>query len=273
MSNENCISLIFQHSEEHFRFELHIKSMHLWAHFQAISRFLKAKILTPTILNPKLDNMSTNFAGKVIALTGGASGIGLETSKMLASRGATVCIADVQEKMLAQAVSAIESGGGKVSSQVVNVRDRKAVESWIASIVNQYGKLDGAVNLAGVIGKQIGIANVEDIDDAEWDFIMGVNTTGVMICMSAEIKAMTKGGKGGSIVNAASVAGVLGMEKNGAYIASKHAVVGLTRAAAKECGLRAIRVNAIAPYVSPIGFLLVDTQAKFNIGDQLIHRW
>jgi NAD(P)-dependent dehydrogenase (short-subunit alcohol dehydrogenase family) len=195
--------------------------------------------------------MSTNFKGKVIALTGGASGIGLETSKMLASRGAVVCIADVQEKMLTEAVSIIETAGGKASSQVVNVRDRKAVESWISSVVKEHGKIDGAVNLAGVVGKQIGVANVEDINDEEWDFIMGVNTTGVLICMSAEIKAMTKAGKGGSIVNAASVAGVLGMEKNGAYIASKHAVVGLTRAAAKECGERNIRVNAIAPYISP----------------------
>jgi NAD(P)-dependent dehydrogenase (short-subunit alcohol dehydrogenase family) len=195
--------------------------------------------------------MSTNFKGKVIALTGGASGIGLETSKMLAARGATVCIADVQEKMLGEAKSAIESAGGKVSSQVVNVRDRKAVDAWIASVVKDHGKLDGAVNLAGVIGKQIGIANVEDIDDDEWEFIMGVNTTGVMYCMRAEIKAMTAAGKGGSIVNAASIAGVMGMEKNGAYIASKHAVVGLTRASAKECGSRNIRVNCIAPYVSP----------------------
>lgn len=191
--------------------------------------------------------MSTKFEGKVIALTGGASGIGLETSKMLASRGATVCIADLQESALAAVVTSIEAAGGKASSTVLNVRDREAVEAWIESIISKYGKLDGAANLAGVIGKQIGIASIEDIEDDDWDFILGVNMNGVLNCMRAEIKALTKLGHGGSIVNAASVAGILGLEKNGAYIASKHAVVGLTRAAAKECGTRNIRVNAIAP--------------------------
>lgn len=191
--------------------------------------------------------MSTKFEGKVIALTGGGSGIGLETSKMLASRGATVCIADIQKGPLEAAAKDIESAGGKVTTTVLNVRDRKAVEDWIFSSVAKYGKLDGAVNLAGVIGKQIGIANIEDIEDDDWDFIMGVNTNGVLNCMRPEIKALTKGGNGGSIVNAASIAGIIGMEKNGAYIASKHAVVGLTRAAAKECGSRNIRVNCIAP--------------------------
>lgn len=191
--------------------------------------------------------MSTLFEGKTIAVTGGASGIGLETAKMLASRGANVAISDVQEAALASAVSFIKEAGGEATGTVVNVRDRKAVEAWVSSTVSKYGKLDGAVNLAGVIGKQIGIANVEDIDDDDWDFILGINLNGVLNCMRAEIKEMTKAGKGGSIVNAASIAGIKGMPKNGAYIASKHAVVGLTRAAAVECGGRSIRVNAIAP--------------------------
>ena len=121
------------------------------------------------------------------------------------------------------------------------------MESWINSTVEKHGKLDGAVNLAGVIGNQIGIANVEDIEDDDWDFILGVNLNGALNCMRAEIQALTKIGRRGSIVNAASIAGIKGLEKNGAYIASKHAVVGLTRASAKECGERRIRVNAIAP--------------------------
>jgi len=191
--------------------------------------------------------MSTLFEGKVIAVTGGASGIGLATAMMLASRGATVAIADVQESLLSAAAKDIESAGGKVTSTIVNVRDRAAVESWISDTVTKYGRLDGGVNLAGVIGKQIGISNIEDIEDVDWDFVLGVNLNGVLNCMRAEIKAMTQIGKGGSIVNAASIAGIMGMEKNGAYIASKHAVVGLTRAAAKEGGKRNIRVNAIAP--------------------------
>lgn len=166
---------------------------------------------------------------------------------MLASRGATVCIADLQEAALQTVVKDIEAAGGKVSSTVLNVRDGKAVNAWIDSIVTKYGRLDGAANLAGVIGKSIGIANLEDIEDEEFDFIMGVNLNGVNNCMRAELKALTKLDKGGSIVNAASIAGIIGLQKNAAYIASKHAVVGLTRAAAKECGSRNIRVNCIAP--------------------------
>jgi NAD(P)-dependent dehydrogenase (short-subunit alcohol dehydrogenase family) len=119
--------------------------------------------------------MSTNFEGKVMALTGGASEIGLETSKMLASRGAIVCIADLQENALLSSVKDIESAGEKAFSTVLNVRDRKAVESWIEYIVSKYGKLDGACNLAGVIGKHIGIADIEDIEGDEWDFIFRVN--------------------------------------------------------------------------------------------------
>ena len=193
--------------------------------------------------------MSNNLQGKIIALTGGASGIGLETSKILASRGAKVSIADLQDDMLKEAENAIETAGGTVTATVVDVRDRKQVEAWISKTVETYGKLDGAVNIAGVNGRQNGIANVEDIEDDDWDFVLGVNLIGVLNCMRAEINAMKEHG---SIVNASSVAGIIGMPKNGAYVASKHAVIGLTRVSAKELGERGIRVNAIAPYVFPV---------------------
>ncbi|RDW61571.1 NAD(P)-binding Rossmann-fold containing protein-9 [Coleophoma crateriformis] len=188
--------------------------------------------------------MSNNLQGKVIALTGGASGLGLAGSKMLAARGAKVSIADMQEGALQEAVKDIEAAGGIAMGTVVDVRDRKQVEDWISRTVEKYGKLDGAVNLAGVIGKQIGLANIEDIEDDDWKFIMDINLNGILNCMRAEIKAINDKG---SIVNASSIAGIIGMEKNGAYIASKHAVIGLTRASAKELGPRGIRVNAIAP--------------------------
>lgn len=98
--------------------------------------------------------MSTNFQGKVIALTGGASGIGLATAKMLASRGAILSLSDMNESLLASTSKDITAAGGDVSTTVLDVRDRKAVESWILGTVEKHGRLDGAVNLAGVIGKQ-----------------------------------------------------------------------------------------------------------------------
>lgn len=105
------------------------------------------------------------------------------------------------------------------------------------------------MNIAGVNGRQHGIANVEDIGDDNWDFVLGVNLIGVLNCMRAGINAMKEHG---SIVNASSVAGIIGMSKNGAYVASEHAVIGLTRVSAKGLGEEGIRVNAIAPYVFPV---------------------
>ncbi|KAL4747790.1 hypothetical protein BDW72DRAFT_196440 [Aspergillus terricola var. indicus] len=147
-----------------------------------------------------------DFSGKVIAVTGGASGIGRSTVKLLASLGAKVSIGDLQEEAL----------------QVV------------AKEIKDAGHVDVLVQTI----------DVKDFDSDEWDFVMDINLKGVMHCMRAEIRAMADNG---SIVNAASIAGVMGFQNNAAYCASKHGVVGLTRAAAKEVGQQNIRVNCIAP--------------------------
>ncbi|RFU34472.1 hypothetical protein B7463_g1848, partial [Scytalidium lignicola] len=188
--------------------------------------------------------MSTGLNNKVIVLTGGGSGIGAATAKLLASRGAKVSIADVQEIGLSETANAIKGAGGTVMSTVVDVRDRKQVEDWIASTVSTYCKLDGAANLAGVRGKQLGTAQVEDVEDEDWDFVLSVNLKGLLNSMRAEIKAIKDGG---SIVNAASVTGIHAVPKGAAYSTSKHAVIGLSRAAAKEQGPRGVRVNCVAP--------------------------
>ncbi|RAO72578.1 uncharacterized protein BHQ10_008590 [Talaromyces amestolkiae] len=189
--------------------------------------------------------MSTEFQGKVIAITGAASGIGLETAKLLAARGAKVSLADISGPALEEAVASIQNAGGAATSKVVDVGNREEVEAWITHTVNHYNqKLDGAVNLAGVLPKQAMIAGIEDIDQEDWDRVLGVNINGTLNCLRAELKVMSSKS---SIVNAASVGGIKGMVKNGAYVTSKHAVVGLTRAAAAEGAEKGIRVNAIAP--------------------------
>ncbi|KAK7414779.1 hypothetical protein QQX98_006381 [Neonectria punicea] len=181
---------------------------------------------------------------KVIVITGAASGMGLEAAKLLASKGAKVSLADVQEEALNKVVREINESGGSAIGTVVDVRDRAQVEAWIKTTVDTFGKLDGAANLAGVIGKHIGMTPLQDIDDGDWDFVVGVNQKGLLNCLRAQIPYFNDGG---SIVNAGSVAGLIGFPRNAAYVASKHAVVGLTRTAAKELGGRQIRCNCFCP--------------------------
>lgn len=185
--------------------------------------------------------------GKVIAITGGASGIGLASAKLLASRGADISIADVSQANLDKAVPEIKSASSSkkdILASIVDVRNIASVHDWIKQTVDKFGKLDGAANLAGVIGAHKEQRPTRDLIEDDWDFVIGVNLTGVMHSMKEELKVMTTGG---SIVNASSVAGLTGLPSCAAYCASKHGVIGLTRTAAKEEGSRGIRVNAIAP--------------------------
>ncbi|KAF4628519.1 hypothetical protein G7Y89_g9629 [Cudoniella acicularis] len=190
--------------------------------------------------------MPTNYdiGGKVIALTGAASGIGLQTTVLLAAQGAHVSMADVSEAALYEVASKIESAGGKVLATVVDVRDGKQIDAWIQKTVDKFGKLNDAVNLAGDIPKCINVERVEDLNNEDWKFVLNVNLTGVMYCMRAQLQNMNIKG---SVVNAASICGVIGFPKNAAYTASKHAIIDLSRAAAKEVGEREIRINCIAP--------------------------
>lgn len=195
------------------------------------------------------------LSGKVIAITGAASGIGLATAHLLASRGAILSLADLRDAALSTAAASISEKypNTQIHTFPLDVRSAASVDAWIAAIVEKFSHLDGAANLAGVIGKSIGIGGIADIEENEWDFIIGVNLTGVMHCLRAEMKVISEGG---SIVNAASIAGLMGRANNGAYAASKHGVIGLTKSAAKEIGVKGVRVNSIAPYVPPQSSIL-----------------
>ncbi|KAM0282138.1 hypothetical protein ACHAQH_003178 [Verticillium albo-atrum] len=202
--------------------------------------------------------------GKVIAITGAASGIGRATATQLASLGALLSLADANASLLEEVrvELAAASGPDKIHVKQVDVRDRAAVEAWIKETVDKFGQLDGAANLAGVIGKQQNIASIADIDDDDWDFVMGVNVKGVLNSLRAQIPALKDGA---SVVNAASVAGLIGLPNSAAYVASKHGVVGLTKTAAKELGSRHVRVNAVAP--GPIETPLLQTAVQ-RLGDR-----
>ncbi|KIV98506.1 uncharacterized protein PV09_09683 [Verruconis gallopava] len=216
--------------------------------------------------------MAPNFdlRDRVVVITGGSGGIGFATAQLLLSQGAKVSIADVSDAALRKAVAMLEGEQhpGQLYSQVVDVRKPDEVNDWIKKTVKKFGKLDGACNLAGVIPKGINKDTIETMPDDEWHFVIDVNLHGVMHCMRAQIQNMNNEG---SIVNASSIAGIMGFPKNAAYTASKHAVIGLSRSAAKEVGDRFIRVNCISPGI--IDTPMHQASNKSRGGDPSQLRW
>lgn len=182
--------------------------------------------------------------GKVIAITGAASGMGFEVAKITAERGAKLSLCDIQKEALEAAVAKLKADGADVIGTVVNVTMEEQVNSWIETTVERFGRLDGAANFAGVERKNPVFTPTADVTSSEWDFVLAVNTTGVFYCVRAQLIAM---GPGASIVNAGSIAGLRGKAGLMPYVAAKFAVLGLTRTAAQEYGPKGIRVNAVAP--------------------------
>jgi len=184
-----------------------------------------------------------DFTNRVALVTGGTSGIGRATAIAFARAGARVAILARDAEKGASTRDAIAREGAPALFVQADVRDEASVASAVAHTVDRFGRLDFGVNCAGAGGDMLPLETTrQDV----WDDVMTVNARGVWLAMRYEIGAMLKSG-GGAIVNVSSIYGVVGKTAHHAYVASKHAILGMTRSVALEYATRGVRVNALCP--------------------------
>jgi NAD(P)-dependent dehydrogenase (short-subunit alcohol dehydrogenase family) len=183
-----------------------------------------------------------DFTGKVVVISGGASGIGLGTGKLFAKHGASVVLLDINESQGGKAVEEIAAEGNKAIFMKCDVTNEENVSSVVNSIDEKYGKIDVLFNNAGVTVRK----TVVDLSEKEWDFVLGVGLKGTFLLSKYTIPVMARNG-GGSIVNTGSGWGLKGGDKAAAYCAVKGGIVNLTRAMAIDHGPQNIRVNSVNP--------------------------
>jgi NAD(P)-dependent dehydrogenase (short-subunit alcohol dehydrogenase family) len=183
------------------------------------------------------------FDGKVALVTGSGAGIGAVTARAFARAGAAVVVTDVDVEGGKATVEAIRSDGGNAEFFAADVTDAEAVQALVRFAVDTYGGLHFAHNNAGVLGES---ARLTDSDDETWFRTIQINLNAVYLGMKHQIPAILDSG-GGAVVNTSSYAGLVAVPFASAYVASKHGVVGLTKAAAVEFGKKGVRVNAVCP--------------------------
>jgi NAD(P)-dependent dehydrogenase (short-subunit alcohol dehydrogenase family) len=187
-----------------------------------------------------------DFTGRTVLVTGGTSGIGLATARAFGRAGASVVIAARGLEAGEDARAALQADGASAAFVRVDVRDELSVAAAVDAALRRFGRLDFAANCAGAGGD---MAPLERADQGVWDDVMAVNARGVWLSMRYEIPAMLAGG-GGAIVNMSSIYGVAGKAAHHAYVASKHAVIGMSRSVALEHATRGVRVNAVCAGVT-----------------------
>ena len=184
-----------------------------------------------------------DFKGKVAVITGAANGIGRATALGFAAHGAAVVLVDRDGAGVKAAAGAIEQKGGKALAVTADVTKSADVAAYVKAAIDKYGRIDCFHNNAGIEGK---LKPLHEVDEAEFDQLFGVNVKGVFLGLKHVIPQMIKQ-KSGAIVNTASIAGLVGSPNMAPYVASKHAVIGITKTVSGEVASHGIRINAVCP--------------------------